>query len=526
MKKSFICIIVILMLALTGICQAASYTLPEKMYNQLSIGSGLKGSFRITAEGEEFRTPFLNAVTDADFSIRGISSGKDIHYYVFQGDEQDKQSAVTELYRKDGAYYLRSDIVPGKILAFPAVSQFIEAIFPTEGENASASSFIAKILALPEQERKDKWDPVLTRYQNALEFWLADYTVDHETVKMEDGFSALDFTYEIPADDVKKKIISLIRDIISDEEAYALLDSVMSPEEKNIYLNRNLMYFYTEAIDVLSIDNPIRMNKRVSAMGDLLRFKLELPLDEKTTGYQSVNIEMYDKLTLYTIRKNEEILVLSIPDTEILKEAEFEKEFWISRIIADENKKDQNFSVKVNIRKTQNVYDENEKSHETDHYEICISQDTTYIPQDIDLNFLPEFKRTDISIDMHYSSKYAQNSATTLEITAEMKKDSSEMKMEGIIKTAAPWVFMPFDVIDPINIGTDVKSVIEPYLTDWISNAASLIHHTNQETDISTEQNETSDTEKPDSQPSENDGSDNDLSDDAETNPIDNPEQE
>lgn len=526
MKKSLICIIVIMVLALTGICHAASYTLPEKMNNQLSIGSGLKGSFTITAEGEAFRTPFLKAVTDAVFSIRGISSGKDIHYYVFQGDEQDKQSAVTELYRKEGTYYLRSDMVPGKILAFPAVSQYIEAVFPAEGENASASSFIAKILALPEQERKDKWDPVLTRYQNALEFWLADYTVDHETVKMDDGFSALDFTYEIPADDVKNKIISLISDIVSDEEAYALLDSVMSPEEKNIYLNRNLLYFYTEAVNVLSIGNPIRMNKRVSAMGDLLRFKLELPLDEKTTGYQSVNIEMYDQLTVYTIRKNGEIMVLAIPDIETLKEAEFEKEIWISRIIEDETKKDQNFSVKANIRKTQNTYDENEKSHETDHYEICISQDTNYVPQDIDLSFLPEYKQTDINIDMHYSSKYAQNSATTLEIAADIRKDSSEMKMEGTIKTAAPWVFMPFDVIDPINIGTDVKSVIEPYLTDWISNATSLIHHTNQETDVSTENNETGETEKPESQPSENDGHEDDLSDDAETSPIDNPEQE
>ena len=69
MKKSLICIIVIMVLALTGICQAASYTLPEKMNNQLSIGSGLKGSFTITAEGEAFRTPFLKAVTDAVFSI-------------------------------------------------------------------------------------------------------------------------------------------------------------------------------------------------------------------------------------------------------------------------------------------------------------------------------------------------------------------------------------------------------------------------------------------------------------------------
>lgn len=526
MKKSFICILVFIMIAINGICQAASYTLPEKMYNQLSIGSGLKGSFTITAEGEAFRTPFMNAVTDAVFSIRGISSGKDIHYYLFQGDEQEKQTAVTELYRKDGAYYLRSDMVPGKILVFPAVSQYIDALFPAEGENGSASSFIANILSLSEQERKEKWDPVLTRYQNALEFWLADYTVDHETVKMEDGFSALDFTYEIPSDDVKNKIISLISDILSDEEAYALLESVMSPKEKSVYLNRNLLYFYTEAVNALNIENPVRMNKRVSAMGDLLRFKLELPLDEKSTGYQSVTIEMYDKLTVYTVRRTEDILVLAIPDAESLKETEFDKNIWISRIIADENKKDQNFSVKANIRKTHNAFDENEKSHETERYEISISQDTTYIPQDIDLSILPEFIQTDIIMDLHYSSKYAQNSATTLEIAGEIKKGTSEMKIEGSIKTAAPWVFMPFDVVDPINVGTDVKTVLEPYITDWISNATSIIHHMSQETDTVTDQNEIIQTDESESRPKDVEATADDMSEEAETSPMDNPEQE
>ena len=127
MKKRFISIFVLLMVMAVNICQAASYTLPEKMYNQLSIGSGLKGNFLITAEGDAFKTPFLNAVNDAAFSVRGISSGKDLHYYIFQGDEQEKQTAVTELYRKDGLYYLRSDLVQGKILSFPVASQLFEA---------------------------------------------------------------------------------------------------------------------------------------------------------------------------------------------------------------------------------------------------------------------------------------------------------------------------------------------------------------------------------------------------------------
>ena len=76
--------IIMLIILVTGTCHAASYTLQEKMYNQLSIGSGLKGTFSIKAEGEKFRTPFLDTVTDAEWSLRGIQSGSDLHYYVFQ----------------------------------------------------------------------------------------------------------------------------------------------------------------------------------------------------------------------------------------------------------------------------------------------------------------------------------------------------------------------------------------------------------------------------------------------------------
>ena len=529
MNKRFVSILVLLLVMVTGTVHGASYTLPEKMYNQLSIGSGLKGTITITAEGEAFRTPFLNAVTDAVFSIRGISSGNDIHYYIFQGDEQEKQSAVTELYRREGTYYLRSDMVPGKILEFPSVSQIVDAIFPTKGENGSASSFIAKILSLPEQERKEKWDPVLTRYQNALEFWLADFTVDHSTVKMEDGFSALDFTYEIPVNDVTDKIVSLVSEIASDKEACALLESVMTQEEKSIYLNSNLVYFYAEAVRSLNLEKPVRMNKRVSALGDLLRFKLELPLDEQSTGYQSIDIEMYDQLTVYTLKKTGEILILALPDTETLKESEYEKTLWYSRIYTDTNEAEEakNISVRADVRKTHEAHEAEEKSHETDHYDISVTRDTTYVPQDIDLSVLPEYDPMKISIDMHYSSKYAQNSATTLEINTEVSQASSKMKIEGTIKTAAPWIFMPFEIVDPIMTGTDTKKVIEPYFEDWISNALSMISHSNTEQALNAEQSGTTESQEQEYQKNEpDDETTNDLSEDAEASPIDDPEQE
>ena len=480
MKKKIMALIALLLALITGTCQAAHYTLPEKMSNQLAIGSGLKGTFIITAEGEKFRTPFLEAVTDAEFSLRGISSDKDFHYYVFQSDEQENQSAVSELYRKDGICYFRSDMVQGKILSLPTLGQYLDVLFPATGENGSSSSFVSKILSLSKEEKKDKWDPVLTRYQNELELWLADFTVNADTVKLDSGFSALDFTYEIPMEQVLGKIVSLYESITSDPEAVALLGTVMTDDEKKIYLNGNLLDFYREALQSLVLDQPVKMNKRVSAMGDLLRFRLELPLDERTTGYRSLDIETVDQTTVYTLKKDGQILVLGLPDTEILKKKDYGTSFQYARINteAGEDGIKDNISVRIDIKKSTETHEEEEKSHESEHYVLNVTQDTSFLPEGTDPALLPEYDPMRISVDLHYSSKFAQNSATSLDITAEVTQAESVLKAEGTVKTAAPWLFMPFEVVDPIETGAKKEEVLIPYLTDWISNAASMIRHT------------------------------------------------
>ncbi len=478
MKKKALSVIIMLIVLLTGTCHAASYTLQEKMYNQLTIGSGLKGTFNVTAEGEKFSTPFLNAVTDAEWLLRGIRSGSDLHYYVFQSNEQDEQSAFTELYRKDGTYYLKSDMVEGKILSFPVLSQYLGSLFPAGGENGSSSSFISQIISLPENTRKEKWDPVLQRYQNELEMWLAGFTVNASTVKLENNLSAIDFSYEIPTESINAEILSLFGKIMSDPEATALLDTVMTADEKKIYLNPNLLWFYAEALQSLRIDQPVRMLKRVSTIGDVIKFRLELPLDERTTGYRSVCLEMVGQLTLITLVKTGETLLVGFPSAEKLKMSAFEQSFWFARVNSDPEKTKDNRAIRIDVKKSNDTYEKDEKTHETDRYDITVTQDTGYLPEDTDLSLLPAYDPIRAAVELHYSSKYAQNSATTLEVSAEIRQADSLLKISGKLKTAAPWLFMPFEITDPVAVGTDREQVLDPYFTDWVSNAASLVHHT------------------------------------------------
>ena len=481
MKKRVAVIIAMILTLIVSSSYAAYNTLPEKMYKQLAIGSGLKGTVSIHAEGEKFNTPFLRTVSGAEFNLRGEVSvpSNDLYFYLFQDDEGN-QTAMSELYRKEGVYYFRSDMVPGKTLLFPTSVQFLESLFPVKGENLSPAAFIMNIISLPENDVKQNWDPVLTKYQNNLEMWLAGYTVNAETVKQDNGVSALVFSYEIPMSDVNKQIIQLFSELTTDPEVIALLDTVMTQEEKDLYLNHNLIYFYTETLKSINTDSTLKMNKRVSALGEVLGFRLELPMDEKSTGCQMFSMEMTEGNTIYTLQKQNQVTVLGLPVTENNEAQSYDRTYWFSRVSSDTDK--DNISVRIEINKTnetfktQNAKDE-EISNEKNLYKVNIVHDTRYLPEGTDTSKLQEFETMTADVEMHYSSKYAQSSGTKLVINASVHQGESVMTAKAEVSTVKNWPFIPFEIIDPVYTETDTKSVLAPYLEEWTANARSMLKY-------------------------------------------------
>ena len=101
------------------------------------------------------------------------------------------------------------------------------------------------------------------------------------------------------------------------------------------------------------------------------------------------------------------------------------------------------------------------------------------------------------------------------------KQNGSSLTIDGKVKTAAPWLFMPFEVTDPAEIGPDHPEITESYLIDWISNAGSMIHH-----DDEPDETETSMENQPEGQGETEEQTetsaeiDSDVSDTAEAAPL------
>ena len=505
MKKTLFSVLFAVMLLIYQIGYAAGYTpLPEKLEKQITYGSGVSGSFTVSSEGEISGTPFFRAVSDAEYAVRGLVSGTDLLFSVFQVDQHEQQTGCTEIYRNENQYYLRSDMVQGKVLQFPDRSTIIDSFLLQKGENPSPASFIAEMTNLSETTGKNTLDSLFSRYRYELELWLSGYVTDGVFVRLDDGQSAFDSSYDIPVSEIKTLILKLMNELTADSEVSAFLDTVMTPEQKAVYMNRNLMYFYEEALNGLDLTGNVRINRRATTLGAVISTDLIMPLDPKTVGYQTLSIHSQNEGTTYSLSGDNKIVVLSVPDKSQAEQPTAESSYLFARIDSDQPA-EKNIAVRISILKDTETHEDDEgRYHQTDHYNISVQQDESCVPESFDRSLLAPFEKIEADISLHYSSKFAQNSSTKLEFTANVKQGSaSAVNIQGSVKTvnSDTWVFKPFDIAHAAPVGTDFENTIISYGTDWISNASSMIHHTATEetssvddssTDVSRESEENS----------------------------------
>ena len=142
MKKGLAIVLSLWMMCLTTIGYAVTYTLPEKLGRQLAIGSGMKGSFVLNAEGDSETAAALRLFNQAEIQVRGMMSDKDWHYYLYQTDEAENQWARTDLYRKDGAVYMKS-----QLLKIDRLAVYEGEKIGLIGENGMGKTTLMRVLA-------------------------------------------------------------------------------------------------------------------------------------------------------------------------------------------------------------------------------------------------------------------------------------------------------------------------------------------------------------------------------------------
>ena len=454
MKKMLACLLTIALLLTAAECFAVSYTLPEKLSRQLEIGSGLKGALTLTVQGEGDTAKMLMPFSGAELQVRGIASGTDWHYYVYQTDEQENQWARTDVYQKEGTVYLRSDLIGADTVLFipPTAAALDQLTAPAQG-NPSIASAVYGFSQLSDGLREEAWQPLLNRLEEKLDAWLAAYAAEPVVRKDQNHVSVMELNYTVPVSALKAGIVSLAEQLAGDEEFRALAAELMSEEQQEVYLNPWLGYYYADALDQLSLDFDVTFSRTVSTMGDPISMTLELPLDFSLTGYDTLTLENRDGLTRYTLKNESVSRTLIYPDQADLQ-GKGKLTFWMIQLPEEEA---DGTVVPLSLRadliyRHSESTDEEERSHEWHDYLMTVSRDVSVLPEGTDEGIIPDFQTTEAEAHLHYSSKYAQSSPTTLEIQAAYRGQDLSLSLQGTLKSASPWVFSPFDTTGAVSV--------------------------------------------------------------------------
>ena len=474
--KKFICCLLCLSI-MTVIASAAfaavSYTLPEKMEKQLSIGSGLKGSLTITAEGSDPLLLSLEPFSGVEMQVRGIKSGEDWHVYLYQAGENESQKGLTELYGKDGMFYARSDMLPGQVFSMPSMIETVDRLIAKEGGNPPFVSMLLSFLSLNGETRDERWEPLAEQLIGMLEIWIADYAYTSELTEENAGTKRIELTYTIPTADLSREIVSLLAFLRTDSEAKTLLESIMTEEQKAFYLNEYLDYFFLDAMSALRYDYDVFMKRVVSPLGDEISSLIELPLDEsRFGGYNTLTVSRENGVSGITLLGGEKNLRL-VTDGDLSLESLTSGKFWIMTWPDAEPGNDDSFiSSRVEIEKQSETHtDEDSRDHQNDHWTIRILRDTSRLPEEADPSIYSDSQPITFELSLNYTSKYSQSSPTTLDVEARLEKENLLLQVSGQFKTASPWVFSPFDTEnarDVLSLTEDEKNLL---LAEWLASA-------------------------------------------------------
>ena len=409
------------------------YTQAEKMERQIALGSGLRGALKVAVTGEESLAAMLSPLNDAEFQMRLIRTTDKLDAQIYAVKEE-KETAQTEIFMDTNAWYLKTQLLLGSMLSLANRGDLISSLTAsmTQG-NPTYYSFLLGLLL--QGEGVERTDDALVSQVRA---WLDGYAGEPEVFSETDG-TRMRFSYTISTKDIKEELKAIVRMAREDETFYDVLSALMTQRQANLALAESYSWYVESVIDALPLHDMLRCTRTVTMQGEEVETQLEVPVYDAKERWDSISLVSTPEQVTYVLSGSAGELKW-IPDAQT--------DAHLSGDIAYSPKNEKSVAFRYDIlSQTETSVDAEDYHHETYTYTIRI-----HAAQTEDTEEAVTFEPIEVQLRLHYYSKSAKRSATTLDVTLAGLIPGGRIQAAAKLRTTTPWEISEMNTADAIDL--------------------------------------------------------------------------
>ncbi|MBQ8159811.1 MAG: hypothetical protein IJ083_03590 [Clostridia bacterium] len=443
------------------LCSAAlaedTYTQMEKMYQQIDLGSGLRGVMKFSVTGDTGWADALRPLDDTEIQMRWIAvQGKsEGQAYAVRNEER---TGMTSLYSDGEKIYLKSDLLMGLSFELPLSGDLLSSITSAEGHgNPTLYSAILKILMGDAAARRTAFLSV----RQGISTFLESYVKEPELTKAGTQ-NRMIFRYALEPEDVRLAIKEWIRLTLASEEATEYLRSQMTEEQAQMYLSSQMEWYYDRMIDQIEISDTVSMTRTVTMQGEEISAEYIFPLSDPKGAWTGLQILSRGDDTTYVLIGQAMTVQFQLST---YVEGASPKLAGSFQLIPAEGEAT---AVAFTLEGRESTRtDEEDYTHQVWDWSFSFEPDRDAFPsvegaqaedadgEDQDASFdIAEFDPVRGMVRFHFYSKPAKRAATTLEVTLDSQIPGGQLQGAARFMTATPWEMTGLD-------GTGARSMAQ-----------------------------------------------------------------
>ena len=437
--KRFLCLILCLAMVLaSAAAQAADYTLAEKWQRQVAFGNGVKGTVSMSISGDAEWAQLLSPLDSAELEVRAIQKDGRTQYrlYALKGEDM---VGLTRLFSENNTVYLASDLLPDTILRLSTGGDLINLLTGgREGDAPNWYSAAEKLLNIPESTWKEKWAPVMERYEKELEMWLETFA-SAPSVKRDGDTATVLARYDVTSDGLKAQMKAMWHEALADEELQTLLVDQLTEAQRLAYMNPGLQWYYDALVDSLQLGDGVVLEREMTTKGEVVASSVTLPLDKVPGGWTELKLYQREQETTLTLAGAEGSLNLTLTQTMTTANSTA----WSGTLRYADGEELPLAADFTLVKIATTSVDADGRSHQVTSWSLKAEQSQ-------DAGECREFQPMELGLLTHMNSRSAQINPVNLEIGLSVKLGQSEAEVKVSLTTHSPWV------LDDLPVGKEL----------------------------------------------------------------------